>query len=193
MSNQPVLLPVRIYGDVLLRVVASPVEVMDDKLRKFVRDLTHTMYIRDGVGLAANQIGMTIRMLVIDPDWASEGAEKNPIVMINPVILSAEGEYEAEEGCLSVPDIYAKVKRFNKIKYSYTDVQGIEHTEEAEGFKAVVIQHEHDHLNGVLFVDKLSKLSLLKIKRKLNTLMNTAENGVNIRYDVHEHNDKKIG
>ena len=193
MSHLPEVLPIRIYGDVMLRVKALPVKHFDDKLHKFVRDLTHTMYKRDGLGLAANQVGSNHRIFVIDTEWSKEDNEPNPVVMINPVILTSIGEYEMEEGCISVPDIFAKVKRFNKIKYIYTDIAGIEHEEEAEGFKAVVIQHEYDHLNGVLFIDKLGKLSLLKIKRKLNAIMSTAVNGKNIREDETEDNTKQIG
>jgi peptide deformylase len=177
----------------MLRVKALPVQHFDDKLHKFARDLTYTMYQRDGLGLAANQVGSNQRVFVIDTEWGKEDNEPNPIVMINPVILSASGEYEMEEGCISVPDIFAKVKRFNQIKYIYTDISGVEHEEEAEGFRAVVIQHEHDHLNGVLFIDKLGKLSMLKIKRRLNAIMSTAVNGKNIREDEVADINKKIG
>jgi len=193
MSHLPEILPIRVYGDVMLRVKALPVQQFDDKLHRFVRDLTYTMYERDGLGLAANQTGHNQRLFVIDIDWSKEDSEPNPFVMINPVILSGEGEYEMEEGCLSVPDIFAKVKRFNKIKYTYFDITGKEHSETAEGLKAVVIQHEYDHLNGVLFIDKLSKLSLLKIKRRLKAILSTAVNGENIRGDVYEDHVKKIG
>lgn len=193
MSHLPELLPIRIYGDAKLRVKASPVKKFDDELHKFVRDLTHTMYERDGLGLAANQTGHCIRVFVIDLDWTQEDSEPNPIVLINPVILSGEGEQELEEGCISVPDIFAKVKRFYKIKYTYFDACGIKHEEEAEGLKAVVIQHENDHLDGILFIDKLSKLSMLKYKRKLNAIMKTVVNGQNFRIDDFEEHTKRIG
>jgi peptide deformylase len=193
MSHTPELLSIRVYGDVMLRVKALPVQQFDDKLHKFIRDLTFTMYQRDGLGLAANQTGINQRLFVIDLDWSKEDSKPNPIVMINPVIIAGEGEYESDEGCLSVPDIFAKVKRYNKISYSYFDACGIEHKEEAEGLKAVVIQHEYDHLNGIIFIDKISRLSLLKFKRKLKALMSTAENGQNIRADVSEDHTKRIG
>lgn len=183
MNTTGELLPIRVYGDVMLRVKALPVQNFDDKLRKFLRDLTYTMYQRDGVGLAANQVGSNQRIFVIDTQWSKEDSVPSPVVMINPEITASEGEYEIEEGCISVPDIFAKVKRFNKIKYKYQDSHGNLHQEEAEGYKAVVIQHEYDHLNGVLFVDRLGKLAHLKIKRKLNALMNNAKDGVNIRTD----------
>ncbi len=188
-NNEPKLLPVRVYGDVILRIKSLPVKEFDDKLREFARDLTYTMYQRDGVGLAANQVGSTQRVFVIDTLWSREDSVPNPIVMVNPVILSGEGEYEMEEGCISVPGIFAKVKRYNYIKYSYFDTYGISHEGEAEGYDAVVIQHEYDHLDGILFVDRISKLSLLKIKRKLNAIMSTAENGQNIRTEIFKVNE----
>lgn len=190
LNNEPHLLPVRVYGDVILRIKSLPVKEFDDKLREFARDLTHTMYQRDGVGLAANQVGSTQRVFVIDTCWSREEGEPTPIVMVNPVIHEGEGEYEMEEGCISVPGIYAKVKRYNYIKYSYFDTCGIEHKGEAEGYDAVVIQHEYDHLDGILFVDRLSKLSMLKIKRKLNAIMSTAENGQNIRTEIYKVNEQ---
>ena len=193
MTQTPKLLPVRLYGDVMLRVTLQPVHKVDDKLRLFIRDLIHTMYERDGVGLAANQVGHNHRIFVIDPDWGKEESERNPIVMINPVIVSAEGEFELEEGCISLPGSFAKVKRPEHIKITYMDLDGQEHTEEAEGYRAVVIQHENDHLNGILFVDKLSKLSLLKVKRKLKQIMSTAANGTNIREEVILPEHKQIG
>lgn len=193
MEKEPHLLSVRVYGDILLRTKILPVRHFDDKLKHFVQDLIYTMYERDGVGMAANQVGHNQRLFVIDTQWSKEGAKPEPIVMINPVIEAGEGEYEMEEGCLSVPGIYAKVKRFNHIKYSYFDLDGKEHKEETEGYQAVVIQHEYDHLNGILFVDRLSKLSLLKIKRKLNEIQKTAVNGVNIREDIYDPDAKKQG
>lgn len=193
MKSEPKLLPVRIYGDEILRKKALPVNRFDDKLKKLVRDMIYTMYKRDGVGLAANQIGSTQRIFIIDTELSKEDCEPNPIVIINPVIESGEGEYEMEEGCISVPSIYAKVKRFNKIRYTFLDINGKLHESEAEGYKAVVIQHENDHLDGVLFVDRIGKLSLLKIKRKLNELLKTAVDGKNIRTDIYDPNVKKIG
>lgn len=184
MNGSPKLLDVRVFGDDILRQQAQPVTQFDNALRSLVQDMIYTMYERDGVGLAGNQVGQTKRVFVIDMDWTREDGRPNPVVLINPVIESGEGEYEMEEGCISVPGIFAKVRRFNKIRFTYYDVNGREHKEEAEGYKAVVIQHENDHLNGVLFVDKLSKLAMLKIKRKLNAILKSAVNGVNIRTDI---------
>ena len=185
MNNTPRLLQVRVYGDDILRVKSLPVKQFDDDLRTLVQDMLYTMYERDGVGLAANQVGYTLRVFVIDMDWSKEDGKPTPVALINPVILEGAGEYEMEEGCISVPSIFARIKRFNKIRYSYLDTDGKEHIEEAEGYKAVVIQHENDHLNGVLFVDKLGKLAHLKIKRKLKLIESTTVNGVNIRTDIY--------
>lgn len=176
------LLPVRIYGDKVLRQIAEPVEKIDDELKQFLKDLVFTMYKRDGVGLAAPQVGVSLRIFVIDPFWSREENKKEPIILINPEIIEKQGEQICEEGCLSVPDIYEKVTRFNKIKVRYQNENG-EHFEiDAEEYVADVIQHEYDHLDGVLFVDKLSKIRLIPLKPKLRKLQSTTdENGENIR------------
>jgi len=187
--NKAKLLPIRIYGDEILRKVAREVQIIDNDIKAFIKDLTHTMYERDGVGLAANQVGKDIRIFVVDTQWSQEGASRVPKVMINPSITSRSGEEENEEGCISLPGIYAKVRRAGSITISYTDPEGNQHTEEAEGFKAVAIQHEYDHLNGVLFVDHLGTLAKLKIKRKLKDLEKTTINGENIRTEIYRPED----
>ncbi|HOD17932.1 MAG TPA: peptide deformylase [Candidatus Cloacimonadota bacterium] len=189
MERKPKLLPVRIYGDAILRKKALPVRQFDDKLHELVQDMIYTLYQRDGVGLAANQVGERKRLFVIDLDWAKEGGKPNPVVLINPVIEEGEGETEMEEGCISVPGVFAGVKRFSHIKYTYFDENGNEHKEEAEGYKAVVIQHEYDHLNGILFVDRLSKLALLRVKRKLNAIEKSAADGVNILTEIYRESE----
>lgn len=178
----PKELPIRILGDAILRTKSRNVALDEPYLKDFIQDLTHTMYLRDGVGLAANQVGEALKIFVIDPYWASEeGAEKNPIVLINPRILSREGEQVYEEGCISLPDIFAKVQRANIIEYEYLDQEGNLHTERAEGYEAVIIQHEYDHLEGVVFTDHLSTLSRLRVLPKLKALESRAVDGVNIR------------
>lgn len=176
----PKLLPVCLYGDNILREKLPEADVNNPALQAFIPDLIFTMYERDGVGLAANQVGSRFRIFVVDPTWAREDAEPNPIVMINPQIESREGEIAGEEGCISLPGIYADVHRAVKIGYSYTDPQGQRHTETAEGFRAVVIQHEFDHLEGILFTDRISSLSKLKLKRKMKDLAARAVDGHNI-------------
>ncbi|MDD2230153.1 MAG: peptide deformylase [Candidatus Cloacimonetes bacterium] len=177
---KPRLLPVRLYGDTILRTKLTECDVNDPALQELIPDLIYTMYERDGVGLASNQIGSHFRVFVIDPDWAREDAEPNPIVMINPVIETREGEVMNEEGCISLPGIFANVHRAVKISYSYSDPEGNRIQDTTEGFKAVVIQHEYDHLEGIVFTDRVGTLTKLKLKRKLNELAAQAVDGVNI-------------
>jgi peptide deformylase len=176
----PKLLPIRIYGDEVLRRKAKEVDLNDPFLQEYLPNLIHTMYLRDGVGLASNQVGVELRIFVIDPWWAREEGKKDPRVMINPEIHEREGAQIGEEGCLSLPDIFAKVPRALKIRYSYQTPEGKRIEAEAEGYEAIVIQHEYDHLNGVLFTDHVSTLTKLKLKRKLKDMESKAKDGVNI-------------
>lgn len=175
------MLPIRILGDDILRQKAVEVAEIDAEIKDFAQDLTHTMYLRDGVGLAAPQVGRSIRMFVIDPGRRDDAEAKNPIVMINPVIEEPSGESTSEEGCISVPDVFAEVKRHKEIKISYTDLDGKRHTEEVSDFVATVIQHEYDHLDGVLFIDRITALAKLKNSAKIRQIRSTAVDGVNIR------------
>jgi peptide deformylase len=151
------------FPDERLRTVAKPVERVDDKLRKFIDDMFETMYEAPGIGLAATQVDFHQRLIVID---VSE--EKNqPLVFINPEILEKVGVEEMDEGCLSVPGIYEKVQRADKVKVRALDRNGETFELEADGLLAVCIQHEIDHLDGKLFVDYLSSLKRQRIKKKL--------------------------
>ncbi len=174
------VLPIRLFGDALLRLKLPECNVDNPELLAFIPDLIYTMYERDGVGLAANQVGSKFRIFVIDPHWSREDVKPNPMVMINPVIESAEGEIVGEEGCISLPGIYADVHRAARISYSYTDPSGTRHSETAEGFEAVVIQHEYDHLEGIVFTDKIGTLAKLKLRRRLKDLADASVDGVNI-------------
>lgn len=180
----PKLLPIRIYGDAMLRKKSKEVDIDDPYLKIYIPNLIHTMYARDGVGLASNQVGVELRIIAIDPWWGLEEHKKNPRVLINPEIHHREGAQVSEEGCLSLPDIFAKVPRAMKIRYSYQDQAGKRIEAEAEGYEAVVIQHEYDHLNGVLFTDHVSTLTKLMLKRKLKDLEAKARDGVNIADDI---------
>jgi len=151
------------YPDPRLRNTAKPVEVVDDAVRQLVADLLETMYAAKGVGLAATQVDVHRRVLVLD---VSE--ERNqPLAFINPELLSAEGRGPGEEGCLSVPDIYDKVQRATKVRVRALGGDGVPFEIEAEGLLAVCIQHEMDHLEGKLFVDYLSELKRQLIRRRL--------------------------
>ncbi|MCB5287276.1 MAG: peptide deformylase [Candidatus Cloacimonetes bacterium] len=174
------ILPIRIYGDEILRKKLKEVDFKDPFLKEYLPDLIHTMYLRDGVGLASSQVGVDLRIFVIDPWWAREEGQKEPRVMINPVIHDRQGEQIGDEGCLSLPDIFAKVNRALKIRYSYYTPEGEFIEAEAEEYEAVVIQHEYDHLNGVLFTDLVSPLTKLKLKLTLKHMAALAKNGVNI-------------
>ncbi|HNT52131.1 MAG TPA: peptide deformylase [Candidatus Syntrophosphaera sp.] len=180
MSAQPSLLTIRVIGDAILRRRAEEVRDIDDELKCFAVDFTHTMYQKDGVGLAAPQVGVSRRLIVVDPHWAREGKARQPLLMINPVIESVSGVTETEEGCLSLPGIYAHVERPANITVSYTDLEGQRLAQSLSGYPAVVIQHEIDHLDGVLFVDHLGTLARLKLKRRIKELESRTVNGVNL-------------
>ena len=157
------LLPILRFPDPRLKKVAKPVAEVTPALRKLVADMAETMYEAPGIGLAATQVDVHQRVVVID---TSE--EKNRLqVFINPVLMSSVGSQLGEEGCLSVPGIYDKVERAERVRVRYLDLDGREQTLDAEGLLAVCLQHEIDHLNGHVFVDHLSLLKQNRIKNKL--------------------------
>ncbi len=157
------LLKILHYPDPKLHTLAAPVVSVDAEIRQLAADMAETMYSAPGIGLAATQVDRHIRMIVVD---ISEG--KNALLtLINPVILEKEGEAVHEEGCLSVPGIYDKVTRAERIRVRYLDLQGESRELETQGLLAVCIQHEIDHLNGKVFVEYLSRLKQERIKHKL--------------------------
>ena len=151
------------FPDPRLTTVATAVETFDKELKKLVEDMTETMYSANGIGLAATQVNVHKRLLVLD---VSEDQDQ-PRVYINPEILSQSGEQTHEEGCLSVPGIYANVKRAENITVKAQDIEGNSFEEQLEELHAVCIQHEMDHLIGRLFVDYLSPLKQNMVKKKL--------------------------
>jgi peptide deformylase len=157
------LLPILHYPDPRLHKVAAPVQRVDDKIRKLIKDMADTMYAAPGIGLAATQVDVHLRLIVIDISETRDQLQ----VFINPEIISAEGEAECEEGCLSVPGIFEKVTRAAKVTVSALDEQGNKRRLEADGLLAVCIQHEMDHLIGRVFVEKLSRLKQKRITAKL--------------------------
>lgn len=157
------LLNILHFPDKRLRLKAQEVTNFDAPLRTLVADMFDTMYKALGIGLAANQVNILKRLLVMD---VSENKDE-PLCLINPKIIASEGEEESDEGCLSVPGFYEKIKRFEKITVKAKNAQGEEIEVEAEGLKAVCIQHEMDHLDGKLFVDYLSSLKRSRIQKKL--------------------------
>jgi len=151
------------FPDPRLTTVASEVDCFDDALKKLVKDMIQTMYSARGIGLAATQVNVHKRLLVLD---VSENQDQ-PRVYINPRILVSSGEQDHEEGCLSVPGIYANVRRAENITVSAQDIDGNTFEEQLEGLHAVCVQHEMDHLIGRLFVDYLSPLKRNMVRKKL--------------------------
>jgi len=158
------LLKILHYPEPLLKKVAAPVTVFDERLRKLAADMAETMYAAPGVGLAAPQVGVSERLVVIDCSPRDEGP--GLIAAVNPEILLAEEDICEEEGCLSVPGYYAKVDRKARVKVRFQNLDGAEQIIEADGLWAVAFQHEIDHLDGVLFVDHLSPLKKGLFRKK---------------------------
>ncbi|MDQ2916137.1 MAG: peptide deformylase [Pseudomonadota bacterium] len=157
------LLPILEYPDPRLKKVATPIAAVTPEIRKLVRDLAETMYAAPGVGLAATQVNVHKRLIIIDISEHRDTLQ----VFINPQLLSAEGEAESEEGCLSVPGYYDKVTRAARIRVRAQDEHGETFERDAEGLLAVCIQHEMDHLKGKVFVEYLSPLKRARLAAKL--------------------------
>jgi peptide deformylase len=157
------LLPILQYPDPKLYTIAAPVTVVDDDIRQLIKNLADTMYAAPGVGLAATQVDDHRRVIVIDISEAHDKLQ----VFINPEIVASSGTATCEEGCLSVPGIFEKVARAERITVRALDAQGQNFTLDAEGLLAVCIQHEMDHLEGKVFVDYLSRLKQQRILAKL--------------------------
>ncbi len=156
------------FPDPRLKRVSEPIATIDEEIRALARDMCDVMYDEPGIGLAAPQLGAAVRMFVIDTGWNDEGGERNPLTLINPEIVHRQGVITWEEGCLSVPDYTADVERAAEVTIKATDLDGAEIVEKAEGLRAVCLQHELDHLDGILFIDRISRLkrSLYVKKRK---------------------------
>jgi peptide deformylase len=153
------LLHILRYPDSRLHKVATRVLRVDDEIRKLINDMAETMYAAPGIGLAAIQVDVPKRVIVIDVSEARDQL----MVFINPELVAASGEAEHEEGCLSVPGVFEKVRRAARVTVRALDAEGTSRTLEAEGLLAVCIQHEMDHLEGQVFVDKLSRLKRIRI------------------------------
>lgn len=161
-----------IWPDPLLMKKSEPIKTIDDSIKTLARDMLETMYAHDGVGLAAPQIGVHLRLVVIDIHSADaeRPSGEEPLILINPEFLVKEGKMSWDEGCLSVPGEYGPVSRASKVKVRYLDLDGNEQFIEAEGLKAVALQHECDHLEGKIFVEYLGPLKRSVIKRKMEKL-----------------------
>jgi peptide deformylase len=164
------LLPILRYPDPRLHKVAAEVSQVDDNIRKLIKDMAQTMYAAPGIGLAAPQVDVHKRIIVMDITETHDQLR----VFINPRLLEASGEAECEEGCLSVPGIYEKVRRAERVTVGALDQRGEPFTLEAEGLLAVCIQHEMDHLEGKVFVEYLSRLKQQRILGKLKKQLSQA-------------------
>jgi peptide deformylase len=162
------LRPVLQFPDPRLKRKSTPVGEVTDEIRALARDMIEVMYDEPGIGLAAPQVGEAIRLVVMDTGWTEDGADKKPVVMLDPEILEREGSITWTEGCLSVPDFQADVERAARVRVRYRDLDGNEHVEDVTELRAVCFQHEIDHLDGVLFIDRISRLkrSLYVQRRK---------------------------
>lgn len=172
-------LPILTYPDPRLREISKPVEKVTPEIQKLVDDMLETMAQANGIGLAAPQVGELIRLLVIDLRRPPEPDEEDqpftdlekkvsfPLVLINPVVVKGEGKTSYEEGCLSVPGYYEEVQRFNWVRVEALDREGRQFHLETDGLLAICIQHEMDHLEGKLFIDRLSFVKSNKIKNKI--------------------------
>lgn len=154
------------YPEPVLRQKTAKIDIFDSDLAKLVEDMAETMYDAPGIGLAAPQIGESIKLIVVDTTEDKEG-EKEYMPLVNPQIIAHEGNQVDEEGCLSVPELTANVQRYLKITVAYQDLQGQAHELATVNRFAVVLQHEIDHLNGILFIDHLSPLKRKLYKKKV--------------------------
>jgi peptide deformylase len=157
--------PLVIIPDSKLRLVSEPVKEITSEIRQLADDMLETMYDAPGVGLAAIQIGVPVRIVTMDVSKSED--ERQPLVLINPEIVWASEEKRVyEEGCLSIPEYYEEVERPDRVRFRYMDLQGETVEQDADGLLATCVQHEIDHLNGVLFIDYLSKLKRDRVMTK---------------------------
>jgi peptide deformylase len=157
--------PLVIIPDSKLRLVSEPIQEITSEIRQLADDMLETMYDAPGVGLAAIQIGVPVRMVTMDVSKSEE--EREPMVLINPEIVWASEEKRVyEEGCLSIPEYYEEVERPDRVRFRYMNLQGETIEQDADGLLATCVQHEIDHLNGVLFIDYLSKLKRDRVVTK---------------------------
>jgi len=165
------LLPILRYPDARLHQRAAVVNRVDDGIRKLIKDMAETMYAAPGIGLAATQLDVHLRVIVID---ISETRDQL-LVLVNPELIAASGEADREEGCLSVPGVYEKVRRAERITVRALDAEGRAGTREADGLLALCIQHEMDHLEGKVFVERLSQLKQRRILARFRKQQRRAE------------------
>ncbi len=165
------VLPIYVYDQAVLRRKAKPVHKVDADLVKFVEDMFETMRKANGIGLAANQVGSLDRIIVIDVSGMEGMEDAKPLTLLNPRIVDEEGEVTMEEGCLSLPDLRDDVDRPERVIVEYQDLDLQKKSMEADGILARVLQHEIDHLNGVLFIDRLGSVRRKLLRGRLNKIL----------------------
>lgn len=164
------------FPDARLKKISEPIRDITDEHRELASDMCEVMYDEPGIGLAAPQLGESIRLIVVDTGWTEEGAERQPLVVVNPEILEPEGTVVWNEGCLSVPDYTADVERAERVLLRGLDLDGKPIEERAEGLRAVCFQHEVDHLEGILFIDRISRLKRgIYVKKRKKQLLTDEE------------------
>jgi len=167
------------FPDPRLKRVSEPIGEITDAIRELARDMCEVMYDEPGIGLAAPQVGEAIRLIVVDTHWTEEDAERNPLVLVNPEIVERDGTITWNEGCLSVPDFTAEVERAARVKLRARDLDDKPVEIDAEELQAVCFQHEIDHLDGVLFIDRISRLKRsLYVQKRKRALREEAEASV---------------
>jgi peptide deformylase len=164
------VLPIYVVDQPVLRKKAKPVRSVGEKLATLARDMLETMQKANGIGLAANQVGSLQRIIVVDISGMEETREVPPVVMVNPVVVEEEGRWLMEEGCLSIPDIREEVERAENIKVRFQDLDFTERVIKADGLLGRVILHEIDHLNGILFIDRIGSVKRKLLRGRLNKL-----------------------
>ncbi len=174
-------LPIRFYDDPVLRQTARPIASVEPRHRELAANMAETMYEASGIGLAANQVGVLERIIIVDTGWPRRADDdeqplRRPRAMINPEVLQESDQDDAyEEGCLSLPGINGDVWRSIRIRYRYTDLDGQTHEAEAQDLEARCILHEIDHLNGVLFIDRMTTQARRALAGKLQRLRRSQE------------------
>ena len=158
-------LPILLYPSPIIRKQSLPITAIDGELQRFIDDMVETMYAAPGMGLAAPQVGTLKRVIVLDP--SDDRASRRPLALINPVLVAREGQVVEEEGCLCIPDLNEPVSRFNQVVVKAYDRNEKEIILEGADLLARILQHEIDHLDGVLFIDRLSTAKRLLLKRQL--------------------------
>lgn len=165
------ILPIRIYGDPILRKKAAAIDVITPEIRELIEDMAETMFDAPGIGLAAPQVGKSLRLFIVDPNLGESDDAEEYVAFINPVLShKSEDQVVIEEGCLSLPDIRADVERPRTLRVEFSDLRGERQSVEVTGMLARVIQHENDHLDGIMFVDRINSVRRRLLGKQLKQL-----------------------